>query len=163
MITLLKIVQCLYTNSLQVNAGFAFSKGILYKTFKIKFRIRTIVGVIKICALFFRELLILGCINLQNLCAHQQEELLTIPKHLQLVKIGTWLKIIQSSQVGALLANGHRDFEETNKNKTIKHQTTFLQTPSLSILCTSSASVGWWPRKSFWWDALLHGDVWVSE
>ena len=29
------------------------------------------VGVIKICSLVFRELLSLGCINLQNLCAHQ--------------------------------------------------------------------------------------------
>ena len=28
------------------------------------------VGVIKICSLVFRELLSLGCINLQNLCAH---------------------------------------------------------------------------------------------
>ena len=45
-------------------------------------------GVIKICALVFRELLSLGCINLQNLCGHHQEELMTIPKHPQLVKFG---------------------------------------------------------------------------
>ena len=45
-------------------------------------------GVIKICALVFCELLILGCINLQNLYGHHQEELMTIPKHPQLVKFG---------------------------------------------------------------------------
>ena len=50
--------------------------------------LRLTVGVIKICALVFRELLSLGCIKIQYLCAHQQEELLMIPKHLQLVKIG---------------------------------------------------------------------------
>ena len=31
----------------------------------------------------FRELLSQGCINLQNLCAHQEEELLAIPKRPQ--------------------------------------------------------------------------------
>ena len=34
----------------------------------------------------FSELLSLGCINLQNLCAHLQEEFLRIPKHPQLAK-----------------------------------------------------------------------------
>ena len=43
------------------------------------------IGVIKICALIFRELLSLGCINLENLCAHLQEDLLSIPK---LCKLG---------------------------------------------------------------------------
>ena len=34
----------------------------------------------------FRELLSLRCINLKNLCAHHQEEVLRIPKHPQLAK-----------------------------------------------------------------------------
>ena len=34
----------------------------------------------------FRELLSLRCINLRNLCAHRQEEVLRIPKHPQLSK-----------------------------------------------------------------------------
>ena len=46
------------------------------------------VGVIKICSFVFRELLSLGCINLENLCAHHREDLLTIPKHPQLAKFG---------------------------------------------------------------------------
>ena len=34
----------------------------------------------------FRELLSLGCIKIENLCAHHQEEVLRIPKHPQLAK-----------------------------------------------------------------------------
>ena len=34
----------------------------------------------------FHELLSLGCINLKNLCAHHQEEILRFQKHPQLVK-----------------------------------------------------------------------------
>ena len=45
------------------------------------------IGVIKICALIFRELLSLGCINLENLCAHLPEDLLSIPK---LCKLGVF-------------------------------------------------------------------------
>ena len=42
----------------------------------------------------FHELLSLGCINCQNLCAHHQEELMTIPKHPQLSKFGWfWAKL----------------------------------------------------------------------
>ena len=33
-----------------------------------------------------RVLLSLGCINLKNLCAHLQEEILTIPKHPRLAQ-----------------------------------------------------------------------------
>ena len=36
----------------------------------------------------FHELLSLGCINFENLCAHHQEEVLRFPKHPQLVKFG---------------------------------------------------------------------------
>ena len=43
-------------------------------------------GVIKICALVFREFLSSGCINFKNLCAHHQKEVLRFPKHPQLVK-----------------------------------------------------------------------------
>ena len=60
---------------------------ITYKTYAICYTVYTL-GVIKICALVFRELLSLGCINLQNLCGHHHQELMTIPKHPQLVKFG---------------------------------------------------------------------------
>ena len=50
----------------------------------------------KICALVFSELLSLGCINLQNFCAHHQVEFLRIPKHPQLAKFGWfWAKLLQ--------------------------------------------------------------------
>ena len=35
-----------------------------------------------------RVLLSLGCINLKNLCAHLQEEVLRVPKHPQFVRFG---------------------------------------------------------------------------
>ena len=44
------------------------------------------VGVIKICTLVFREVLSLGCIILENICAHHQEDLLRISKHPQLAQ-----------------------------------------------------------------------------
>ena len=88
---------------------------------KLLFKLTT-VGVIKICALVFHELLSQECINLENLCAHHQEDLLTIPKHPQHCHFGiviTWLKIIQTLQVGGVLEtsgptldDGHRDFED---------------------------------------------------
>ena len=39
----------------------------------------------------FCELLSLGCINLENLCAHQQVEVLRIPKYPQHVKFGLFV------------------------------------------------------------------------
>ena len=39
----------------------------------------------------FHQFLGPGCINLKNLCAHHQEEILTIPKHPQLAKLGWFL------------------------------------------------------------------------
>ena len=42
----------------------------------------------------FRQFLSPGCINFKNLSAHQQEELLRIPKHPQLAKFGLfWAKL----------------------------------------------------------------------
>ena len=62
----------------------------------LQYRRRDTVGVIKICALVFHELLSLGWIFLQNLCVHHQENLLTIPKHPQLANFGWfWVKLWQ--------------------------------------------------------------------
>ena len=53
---------------------------LLYRVSQKKWRSQNII--------VFHELLSLGCINFENLCGHNKEEVLRFPKHPQLVKFG---------------------------------------------------------------------------
>ena len=62
---------------------------------KLLFKLTT-VGVIKICALVFHELLSLaykGCFNFETFCAHHQYEILRIPKQPPKVRKSYWLQL----------------------------------------------------------------------
>ena len=108
----------------------------------------------------------LGCINLQNLCGHHQEEVLRFPKHPQLAKFGWfWAKLWQfkeneSFQKIILIDNLVQNTKQIiNYLKTLlfcnchnlaKNHPNFASWGCFGNLRTSS---WWWPQR-FW--RLMH-------